>query len=157
ARPTLLAIEDIHWADEATLDLIKFLSRRIAEAKVLVVLTYRDNEIDARRHLRMVLGELATSRSAVRIELARLTIDAVRKLSNGQAFDPVQLHRQTSGNPFFLAEVLANTQRGIPKTVRDAVLARAARLQPAGRQVLDAAAVMGSRMEQSMLERVLGG
>src|SRR4029077_16197924 len=80
APPTLLIIEDIHWADEATLDLIKFLSRRIAETKVLVILTCRDDEVAAGLHLRMVLGELATARSTIRIELPRLTIDAVRIL-----------------------------------------------------------------------------
>jgi DNA-binding CsgD family transcriptional regulator len=157
APPTLLIIEDIHWADEATLDLIKFLSRRIAETKVLLILTYRDDEVGARHHLRMVLGELATARSTIRIELPRLTIDAVRILIADRQIDPDTLHRQTSGNPFFIAEVLSNARPGIPKTVRDAVLARAARLGPAGRNVLEAAAVIGSRMEHSMLERILGG
>ena len=157
AQASLLVIEDMHWADEATLDLIKFLGRRIAQAKVLVILTYRDDEIDAHNHLRMVLGELATARGAVRIELARLTIQAVRTLIGDRAFDAGVLHRQTSGNPFFVTEVLADARRGIPKSVRAAVLARVARLGTDGRRLMEAAAVVGSRMDQAMLERILGG
>jgi DNA-binding CsgD family transcriptional regulator/tetratricopeptide (TPR) repeat protein len=155
AQPTLVVVEDIHWADEATLDLIKFLSRRIADARALLVLTYRDDEVGPR--LRSLLGDLATSRATIRIDLPRLTIDAVRVLIAERPFDPRALHRQTSGNPFFITEVLSNAGRGIPKTVRDAVLARAAKLGPAGRNVLDAAAVIGSRMEHAALDRVIGG
>lgn len=154
-QSTLVVVEDIHWADEATLDLIKFLSRRIADAKVLLVLTYRDDEVGA--SLRLLLGDLATSRATIRIELPRLTIDAVRALVADRPVDPNALHRQTSGNPFFITEVLSNAGRGIPKTVRDAVLARAAKLTPAGRNVLEAASVIGSRMEHAALERILGG
>lgn len=157
AQPTLLVIEDIHWADEATLDLIKFLSRRIAQTRVLLTVTYRDDEVGAHHPMRLLLGDLATSRATVRIELARLTIDAVRILVAGRPLDPKALHGQTAGNPFFLTEILSNAGRGIPRTVRDAVLARAAKLGPPGRAVLEAAAVIGSRLEHAMLERILGG
>jgi DNA-binding CsgD family transcriptional regulator/tetratricopeptide (TPR) repeat protein len=156
-QPTLLVIEDLHWADEATFDLIKFLCRRIEQAKVLLLLTYRDDEVGALHPLRLLLGHLATSRSILRIELSRLTIEAVRSLAAGRPVDPEALHRQTAGNPFFVAEVLSNAGRGIPKTVRDAVLARVAKLGPAGRNALEAAAVIGSRAEHGMLTRVLGG
>lgn len=156
AQTTLLVIEDIHWADEATLDLIKFLSRRIAQTAVLLILTYRDDEVGAQHPLRLLLGDLATSKSTIRIELPRLTVDAVRTLIAGRPFDLNALHRQTSGNPFFIAEILSNAGRGIPKTVRDAVLARAAKLGSAGRNVLEAAAVIGSRMEHALLENIVG-
>ncbi len=157
AQPTLLIIEDIHWADEATLDLIKFLGRRIAQTRVLLAVTYRDDEVGGHHPLRLLLGDLATSRATIRIELARLTVDAVRILVAGRPFDPKALHGQTAGNPFFLTEILSNAGRGIPKTVRDAVLARAAKLAPAGRAVLEAAAVIGSRFEHATLERILDG
>ncbi|CAN7516731.1 AAA family ATPase [Bosea sp. LjRoot90] len=157
AQPTLLFIEDIHWADEATLDLIRFLTRRIAQTSILVIVTYRDDEIGAQHPLQILLGELASSRATIRIELTRLTVDAVRVLAADQPLDPAVLHRLTSGNPFFITEVLANAGRGIPKTVRDAVLARAAKLSTAGRHVLEAAAVIGSRIEYSLLSEVLGG
>ncbi len=156
-EPIIFIVEDIHWADEATLDLIKFLGRRIAQTRALLLLTYRDDEVGAHPSLRMVLGDLAASKAALRIELPRLTVDAVRRLAAGRSFDPIALHRQTSGNPFFVTEVLSSATGGLPATVRDAVLARAAGLQPAGRNVLEAAAVIGGRIEHAVLERVLGG
>ena len=134
AAPTLLVFEDIHWADEATIDLIKFLTRRMVQTNALLILTYRDDELGAQHPLRMLLGDLATCRATIRIELPRLTIDAVRILIADRPFDPDALHGQTSGNPFFIAEVLSHAGRGIPRSVRDAVLARVAKLTPAGRQ-----------------------
>ena len=157
SQPAILLVEDIHWADEATLDLIKYLGRRIAESRVLIVLTYRDNEVGAQPPLRFFLGDLAMSRLVRRIELQSLTVDGVRQLIADLPFDPETLHRQTGGNPFFLAEVLTHAGRGVPQTVRDAVLARVAKLQPAARTVLETAAVIGSRVSHAMLERVRRG
>ncbi|HEX2115011.1 MAG TPA: AAA family ATPase, partial [Alphaproteobacteria bacterium] len=157
AQPILLVFEDLHWADEATLDLIKFLSRRAAQARLLLVVTYREDEVGAHRPLRMLLGDLAASRAVIRIDLSRLTVDAVRTLIGDRPFDAAAVHRKTAGNPFFVTEILSNASPGIPATVRDAVLARAAQLGPAGRKVLDAAAVIGNRIEHRMLEKVLYG
>lgn len=156
-EPALLVIEDIHWADEATLDLIRFLSRRLAQTRVLVILTYRDDEVAARDPLRMLLGDLATSQAVLRIEPSRLTVDAVRILIADQALDPEALHGQTAGNPFFISEILSYVGPGLPRTVRDSVLARVAKLPLAGRNVLEAAAVIGGRIDHAMLERVLAG
>ena len=152
-QPTLLVFEDVHWADEATLDLIKFLSRRIAHMRVLIILTHRAD--GAAPLLRLLLGDLASSRSTIRIALPRLTIDAVRTLIADQPFDASAVHGQTAGNPFFVTEVLANTATGVPPTVRDAVLARAAILQPNARHVLEAAAVLGSRIDDTVLSGML--
>ncbi|MCC6470066.1 MAG: AAA family ATPase [Alphaproteobacteria bacterium] len=156
ARPTILVIEDMHWADEATIDLAKFLGRRVAEARVLFVATYREDEVGPHHRLRTLLGDLAGSRSTTRIALSRLTIDAVRALVAQRPFDPLLLHRQTAGNPFFVTEVLSSAGHGIPATVRDAVLARAAKLGPAGRTVLAAAAVIGGRIDPGFLAAVAG-
>ncbi len=153
----VVVIEDIHWADEATLDLVKYLGRRIASTRALMVLTYRDDEVGGQPSLRTLLGDLAVSKSTLRIELPRLSMDAVRLLIADRPLDAGELHRQTSGNPFYVTEVLSSAGGGLPITVRDAVLARAARLAPAGRAVLDAAAVIGSRIDPAMLEKVLGG
>ncbi|MGL4961801.1 MAG: ATP-binding protein [Inquilinus sp.] len=154
-QPVILLVEDVHWADEATLDLIKYLGRRIAEIPVLIILTYRDDEVGA--PLRVLLGDLAMSRIVRRIELRSLTIDAVRQLIADLPYDAGALHRQTGGNPFFLAEVLTHAGRGVPQTVYDAVLARAAKLRPAARAMLETTAVIGSRVEHMMLERTQRG
>ena len=148
--------EDIHWADEATFDLLRFLARRLGGIHTLVVATYRDDEIGPRHPLRLLLGDLATVRAVRRLTLPRLSEAAVRALAHDSAFDAAALHRHTGGNPFFVAEVLAAGERGIPATVRDAVLARAARLPEPARDALDAAAVIGFRSEPWLLTELLG-
>jgi hypothetical protein len=119
----------MHWADEATLDLVKFLARRIQRLPVLLVLTYRDDEIGPRHPLRSVIGELPAA-VAVRVPLTPLSRDAVGVLAGqtNRAHLGDQLHRATDGNPFFVTEVLAADGAGVPASIRDAVLARAARL-----------------------------
>ncbi len=151
-RPPVVAVlEDLHWADAATLDLVKFLGRRIRQVPALLMLTHRDDEISPRHPLRLVLGDLATSAAVRRVPLAPLSVAAVRTLAAGRSLDATMLHRQTGGNPFFVTEALASREAGIPVTVRDAVLARAARLSPAGRAALEAAALVGAQVEPWLL------
>jgi DNA-binding CsgD family transcriptional regulator/tetratricopeptide (TPR) repeat protein len=156
SRPTLLVIEDAHWADEATLDLLRFLGRRIGGTRALVLVTFRDDELGPAHPLRIVAGDLATASRMQRITVSPLSVAAVETLASGSGMDPGILYRRTGGNPFFVTEILASTERGIPMTVQDAVLARVARLPPAARSVLDAAAVIGSRIEPWLLD-ALGG
>jgi DNA-binding CsgD family transcriptional regulator len=150
ARPTLAVFEDIHWADEATLDLLRFLGRRVGQTRALLLLTYRDDELGPRHPLRLLLGDLAAVPHAGRLRLEPLSADTVRELAGERGVDAAMLHRRTGGNPFFVAEALA-AMGELPPTVRDAVLARAARLSPAARAVLDAAAVLGTRLDLSNL------
>ncbi|MCI0552612.1 MAG: AAA family ATPase [Anaerolineae bacterium] len=154
-RKTILLIEDIHWADEATLDLLKYLGRRIRQTTSLMILTYRDDEIGIDHPLRILLGDLASSQAFHRIPVSALTNEAVRELAINKNIDPIALHDMTNGNPFFVTEVLT-VGSGIPETVRDAVLARAARLSLSARAVLEAAAVIGSRIEPWLLSNIVG-
>jgi DNA-binding CsgD family transcriptional regulator/tetratricopeptide (TPR) repeat protein len=156
-RPTVIAVlEDLHWADAATLDLVKFLGRRIRQVPALLVLTYRDDELGPRHPLRIALGDLATSPAVRRIALSPLSVVAVRTLATGQGLDAAALHRRTGGNPFFVTEALASRESEIPVTVRDAVLARAARLSVAGRTTVDAAAIIGAQVEPWLLTAIVG-
>jgi DNA-binding CsgD family transcriptional regulator/tetratricopeptide (TPR) repeat protein len=155
-QPAVVIFEDVHWADEATLDLLRFLGRRLGSTPALLIATYRSDEVGDRHPLRVVLGDLATLPAVQRLTLEPLSLAAVRTLCNGTALDPVRLHEQTDGNPFFVTEVIAAGGTGIPATVRDAVLARAARLPPQAREALDAAAVLGFRFEPWLLEKVAG-
>ncbi len=152
----ILIFEDCHWADEATRDLLKFLGRRMAHTRSLVLITYRDDEVDATHPLRTVLGELATTGALHRLPLAPLSEAAVRSLSQGTDLDPADLHRRTGGNPFFVAEMLATGRDALPLNLQDAVLARAAKLNPEERRALEAAAVMGSRIDPQQLAEVAG-
>jgi DNA-binding CsgD family transcriptional regulator/tetratricopeptide (TPR) repeat protein len=153
AEPTLVVVEDVHWADEATLDLLRYVGRRLDRTSTLLVATYRDDELGASHPLRSALAEVDAGR---RILLRPLSVEGVRTLAAGSDVDPVELHRLTHGNPFFVTEVLASGQEGIPESVRDAVLARAARLSAPAQEVLHACAVVGAGAELAVLESVLG-
>jgi DNA-binding CsgD family transcriptional regulator len=153
---TLIVGEDAHWSDEASIDLLRFLSRRIADLKLLFLVTYRDDEIGPFHPLQRLLGDLATSADVHRLTLAPLSLAAVRTLASGSEHDPVDLFRRSGGNPFFVTEVLAADGAELPPTVSDAVLARAARLSPEARAVLEVAAVIGSVIDEEVLLQVAG-
>lgn len=155
AGPTLLVIEDVHWADAATLDLLRFLGRRVHGMRALVVITSRDDEVGPTHPLRVAIGDLASAGALRRISLQPLSAEAVDRLARGSRIDPRALHRQTGGNPFYVTEVLASGG-GLPGNVRDAVLSRAARLAPAARRTLDAAAVIGASAEVALLAAAAG-
>jgi transcriptional regulator with XRE-family HTH domain len=153
-HPTVLVFEDIHWADEATLDLVRFLARRISSTPALFIATYRDDELNAVHPLRIALGDLATFPAVRRLHVPTLSEAAVKQLAHTTDINPEELYRQTGGNPFFVTEVLASGTHEVPPSVRDAVLARAARLPEHGRAVLEAAAVIGGRIDARLLDTV---
>jgi len=154
--PTVLVVEDIHWADEGTLDVVKLLARRIETLPVLALVSFRDDQLTPAGPLQIVLGELAGTRAAERRHIPSLSLEAVRSLAEPFAVDGEQLFEKTGGNPFFVTEALAATDVDLPDTVRDAVLARAAHLAPAARRLLEAAAVVPARTELWLLEAVGG-
>ena len=153
-RAALMAIEDVHWADEATLDLLRYLGRRVNTSRGLVLATYRDDEVGPHHPLRHVLGDLATTSAVHRLTIPPLTADGVATLAVGHGIDASLLYTRTRGNPFFVTEVLA-AAGDIPVTVRDAVLARASRLPPAAWSVVEAAAVIGSPIDPALLVQVV--
>lgn len=155
-QKAIIVFEDVHWADEATLDLLRFLGRRITRIPVLLVLTYRDDELSPQHPLRMILGDFATSPAAHRLLLKPLSENGVLDLIGNRSIDVFDLHSKTGGNPFFITEILANPIGKIPLNVRDAVLARTARLSPSAEAVLQAAAVIGMRIEPWLLAEVTG-
>lgn len=153
---TVAVFEDVHWADEATLDFVMYLGRRLARRPLLLIATYRDDELSPQHPLRNALGVLASTSGTLRLDLAPLSVSAVQALATSQGIDGAELHAATGGNPFLITEALANPISGVPATVRDAVLARAARLSPSARAVLEAAAVIGPRIEPWLLTAVTG-
>lgn len=155
AAAPVFIFEDLHWADEATLDLVKYLARRIAGTRLTLVLTYRDDEIGERHPLRLVVGELPAS-STVRVALRTFSLQAIAQLA-GPDHDAKALAEKTCGNPFYVTEVLANPAVALPASVRDAVLARAARLSPAARTVLDLASIEPGGIEPAFVATCLPG
>ena len=105
ARPTtVLLVEDVHWADDATLDVLRFLARRIADLPALLVLTYRDDELGRGHPLHRVLGALGGER-VHRLRLSPLSRAAVARLAGGTTATSARLYALTAGNPFFVTEV----------------------------------------------------
>lgn len=155
-RPATLVVEDLHWADQATLDVLRVLGRRIDATPSLVLATYRDDEIEAAHPLRIVLGELASARAVSRQAVPRLSLDAVCALAETYGGNGEAIHRLTLGNAFFVTEVLEAGGDALPPTVRDAVLARVAGLDPPARRLLDVVALVPARTEVWLLEAVAG-
>jgi DNA-binding CsgD family transcriptional regulator len=154
-RPTVVVIEDIHWADEATLDLIKFIGRRVDRTHGLLVLTYREGQVPDDRPLRVALADVPSS-ALERVSLEPLSAAAVLEMA-AQAGEPAEgLWETTGGNPFFLTEVLAGQRDAVPVSVRDAIMGRVAMLTPSGRALVDLVSVVPSRAELSLVEEVLG-
>ena len=151
AAPTVLVIEDLHWADEATLDVVRLVGRRVESAPALVLVSYRD-ELDRSHPVRVLTGELTTNASVQRMNVDALSSEAVARLAEPKGIDPDDLYRTTGGNPFFVSEVLAAGDTEIPNSVRDAVFARAARLGPEATSLLDAVAIVPPNGELWLLE-----
>ncbi len=152
--PTLVVFEDMHWADEATLDFLKYLGRRIQRARAMLIVSYRDDEVGLRHPLRFVIGDLPRA-ATHRMSLSPLSEPAVAQLARQAGQSSVGLHRITGGNPFFVTEALAAVADTVPVSVRDAVLTRAMRLTPEARTVAQLACVVPGKTESWLLEQAL--
>jgi DNA-binding CsgD family transcriptional regulator/tetratricopeptide (TPR) repeat protein len=151
-----VVVEDVHWADEATLDLLRLVGRRVRRTPVLLLVTYRDDEIPSGHPLRRCLAQLAVERNTRRLDVPRLTAAGVRTLARGSDLEPELLHHLTGGNPYFLTELLRSAEPGaLPTSARDAVLGRVEDLSGSGRRVLEAAALLGSRVDLQLLGDLL--
>ena len=155
ARPALLIIEDVHWADDSTLDMIRFLGRRIAESNGLVICTYRDEEVGSGHPVAVIMGQLATMDGIDRLSVGALSIAAVAELATGSDHESVYLHEITGGNAFFVTELLA-TDGGVPSSVQDAVLARVERLNPELRPVVESVSVSPGGLEVDLTIELSG-
>jgi predicted ATPase len=151
-RPTVLILEDLHWGDEASLDVVRILARRVETAPVLMLASYRDDDLAPDHPFRLVVGELGRERSVKRLRLDRLSESAVARMAEPHGLDAAELFRATGGNPFFVTEALAAGDERIPATVRDAVLARVSRLTPSARTLLEAVAIASQPTELWLLE-----
>ena len=151
--PTVVVFEDVHWADDATLDLVKFLGRRIRNAGALLVLSHRDDPASLDK-LRDVLGNLPAAQ-VVRVAVPPLSREAVERLAARR--DAVGVHAATGGNAFFVTEVLRHggATTGVPVTVRDAVLARAARLPALASELLQLVAIVPREVDLALVADVL--
>ncbi len=154
AKPVLLVLEDLHWADEATLDVVKYLGRRIQHTKTLLILTYRDDEVSSQHPLWFLLGDFP-AQITTRMVLPLLSAAAVAQLMQQSNRQLEALHHVTGGNPFFVTEILSSQTEGIPLSVRDAVLARVARLLPEAKKIVELASLMPGASESWLIQELL--
>ncbi|GID32008.1 ATP-binding protein [Paractinoplanes brasiliensis] len=153
APGAVVVVEDLHWADEATIDVLCVLGRRAEKIPALIVGSWREDGLDRFHPLRRLLGGAVPVR---RLDVPPLTVMAVAALAAPRGLDPYELHRATAGNPFFVSEVLASPGGGgIPPTVRDAVMARAAWLSAEANTVLEAVAIALPRAELWLIDALV--
>jgi predicted ATPase len=158
----LLVIEDLHWADQSTRDLLGFLIHNL-RGGVALVLTYRSDELHRRHPLRPFLAELDRSGRVERLELERLGRGDLAELLAGILEEPVaptlvgEILARSEGNPFFAEELLAAHLEGarLPTVLRDLVLARVEDMSEPAQRVLAVAAVAGTRVDHELLAAVL--
>ena len=153
--PCIVVLEDLHWADELTLDFVRFIGRRIQHTRCLLIATHRDDELPVTHPLRTVLGEL-TAAHVSRIRLLTLSLDAVAQLTRGSGHDSQHVYNITGGNPFFVREVLAAPSNTVPETVRDAVLSRLAQCSHESRNLAELVSVMPGGTELWLARAILG-
>lgn len=154
---TILVIEDVHWADEATLDALRFLGRRIDRIPVVLMLTYRD-ELDRDHPLNRLLGDLGHGDRVERIALRPLSPEAVGALTAGSRLDADRVYAMTRGNPYFISELVASADAArVPPTVVDAVTGRLRRLDQATQDDVEQLAVVPSAVDAVLLARLVPG
>ena len=154
-RVTAVVVEDLHWADDATLDVLGYLARRIADLPAVLVLTYRDEAAATGHPVHRLLGSLV-GRRVVRLPLRALSSAAVVGLAAGSRWDPHRLHALTGGNPFYVTEALAQPGSGVPVSVSDAVLARVARLDDDARAAVEQLSVVPTIVGFDLAQTLLG-
>jgi DNA-binding CsgD family transcriptional regulator len=152
---SLVILEDLHWADEATLDCVRFLGRRIQRTRCLLLATYRDDELAATHPLRGALGQL-TGQHCARIHVPPLSLRAVEQLTRGTHRNANHVYEVTAGNPFFVRELLSAPAGAIPETVRDTVLARLMLCSPAARALAATVSLLPGRAEPWITRTILG-
>ncbi|RXZ72702.1 ATP-binding protein [Agromyces albus] len=156
APGTVLVVEDVHWSDEATLDALRFLARRIDELPVVLVLTYRDDELDGGHPLTRLLGDVHTNVRHVAVQ--RLSPSAVGALAAEGGLDPERVFALTRGNPYFVSELVASADAAhVPRTVVDAVTGRLRRLDAETRAQVEQLAVIPSAVGSAELARLVPG
>ena len=156
-RAQALVVEDAHWADAATLDLLVFLGRRIGSIHALLVISYRDDEVAADHPLRTAIGRLPSA-SVARVPLAPLSDAAVDELARQAGWAgpaATSLNALTGGNPLLVTEVISAGDTGVPPTITDLALARLAALPAAAQQVARLVAVVPTRTEHWVIDAAL--
>jgi DNA-binding CsgD family transcriptional regulator len=128
-NPSVLVVDDLHWADQGTVDLLRFLLRRVGSTRTLLIGTVRDDELDVSHPMRALLGDVARSTDAITMRMQPLSVGAIATMVHDRSVDAGHIERLTGGNPFFVGEMLAHSGDELPTSVRDAILSRTSHLE----------------------------
>jgi DNA-binding CsgD family transcriptional regulator len=164
ASPVVLVLEDLHWADRSTRDLVTFLSRALHRERLAIVVTYRTDDMYRRHPLRPVVAELSRLPNVTAVALGPLDASAMAEhltSLSGRALDAVTLESmiiRAEGNAYYAEELLAAAAAGseLPAGLADLLLARTEKLSPEAQQVLRAAAVTGRRVNDELAQQASG-
>lgn len=157
--PLVLVVEDVHWADESTRDVLRFVVARLRSEHLLVVATYRSDDLHRRHPLRPVLAELYRQRPVEHVELSPFTPDELREFTTATRGEPLgeaefdAVRSRSDGNAFFAEELLdaGQSSTGLPWSLADVLHARLQRLEPAVQQLVRLAAVAGRQVDEALL------
>tara|TARA_Y100000052_G_scaffold27558_1_gene36333 strand:- start:30533 stop:33181 length:2649 start_codon:yes stop_codon:yes gene_type:complete len=157
AQPAVMVCEDLHWADHATLDLIKYIARRLNLLRVTLILSFRDDEIQLTHPLTQLLGDLPGTMTT-RLPLNPLTEAGVIQLSENSKVDGKAVFSITDGNPFYVSELIAagTDSAYVPASVKDAVALRLAQLSSNTRELLERLSVMPKSSRIEFLQALIG-
>lgn len=150
-EPTLLVIEDLHWVDAASVEVLRFLARRLDGSPLVLWVSYRESEVGPRHSARPLLGDFARLEGVATLSLEPLSVEAVGTLVEPVGLDAASVHAATQGNPFFVTEVAKEPGRPVPGSVRDAVLARTASVTPEDFEALQLVAAAPDRLDDVAL------
>jgi DNA-binding CsgD family transcriptional regulator len=154
-RPTILIMEDTHWADEATLDAIRYIGRRIARTNGLLLLTYRVGEVDFNHPLRAVIGDIPAT-DVARMELDGLSLEAVTSILVESELDATEVMHSTRGNPFLVTEMMSAADEGVPGSLHDSVMARVRKLSIGAQEMLKLFAVIPEAIDTPVALGIVG-
>ncbi len=157
-RPAVLVMEDLHWADQRSLDWLNYIGRRISQLPILLIGSFRDDEVEATHPLRTALGGIPAARKW-QISMPPLSVEAIRMLASDSVYSPEQLNDITAGNPFFVTEILNNRQGhgAVPVSVADAVNARINVLPEPLRNLLELASCCPGEISLDLLQSMTNG
>lgn len=153
-EPNIIVIEDMHWADESTIDLLQFLGRRINKSQSLLIITYRDDEIKSDHPLRLALSNIP-SNNLKRIKLTQLSENAVELLAKNYGKDNGNLYSITGGNPLFVAEVLLNKESETSATIKELVTSKLNRLSSEARSATEMISVIPGKAEKWLVQNLV--
>ena len=154
-RGGVIVIEDVHWADDATVDVIRQLTSRVRDLPFVIVISYRDEDVGLGHPMRKLLGTIRGPHVA-HLRLGPLSVDSVALLAVDSSRDAAEVFDASGGNPLFVTELIATPPGDLPRSIKDAVVSRLGELSAEDVEVVRAISVVPVRIERQLVELLCG-